>query len=333
MNHLAHQLINNPSFERWVRDPDNNQQDAEHWQQWLDSNPEHTEAVAEARALLLQISFQQQPVSAEQITDSWHNVSQRIATSETKTIRPLWLRWQYAASVSLLVCASVVVWYWLSGASTVYDTAYGETQAIELEDGTQVVLNGNSQLTIARNWLNKTQREVFLEGEAYFSVNRRTQNEQLVPFKVHTSNLRVKVLGTQFNVNSRRGQTQVVLDEGKVTVDIPEKEEATMQPGDYVMYSSESKEVTHRQVNPDIYTSWRKQQLILDDTPVSRIIRQLEDTYGVEFVLANEAVRHRRISSTGSISTEDLETVLIALSTLLQVKIEQENNVIYLYEN
>jgi len=332
-DYLVQQLLNDPSFERWVRDPENNCKDAEHWQQWLRSDPQHTGIVAEARALLIQVAFQKKSVSQKSITDSWQKVAQRTAPKEIAATHPIRFSWRYAASIAVLLSAAVALWYWSFSVSTVYKTAFGETKTIELEDGTQVILNGNSQLSIASDWLNKTQREVFLEGEAYFSVNRRTQYRQQVPFKVYTSNLQVKVLGTQFNVNSRRGQTQVVLDEGKVVLDIPEKNEASMQPGEYVMYSSNNKKVTRRQVNPEIYTSWRKQQLVLDDTPVSLIIRQLEDTYGVKFIMTNESIRNRRISSTGSISTADLETVLMALSTLLQVEIEQEDNIIYLNEN
>ncbi|MGB3589520.1 MAG: FecR domain-containing protein [Tunicatimonas sp.] len=330
---LVQRLINDPSFERWVRDPKNNYKDAIYWQQWLQSNPQHTEVVAEAQALLTQVNFQKQVVPQKLVRDSWQEVAQRITPQEKQTAQPTRLPWRYAASIAIILSTAVAVWYWSQSESTVYKTAFGETQTIELEDGTQVVLNGNSQLSIAADWLNKSQREVFLEGEAYFSVNRRTQHQQQIPFKVHTTNLQVKVLGTQFNINSRRGLTQVVLDEGKVVLDIPEKDNAIMQPGEYVMYSSDNQQITRRQVNPEIYTSWRKQQLVLDDTPVSLIIRQLEDTYGVKFILNNELVRNRRISSTGSISTEDLETVLMALSTLLQVEIEQENNFIYLYEN
>ena len=63
---------------------------------------------------------------------------------------------------------------------------------------------------------------------------------------------------------------------------------------------------------------------------MSHIIRQLEDTYGVEFVLNDESVRNRRISSTGSISAEDLESVLMALEALLQLRVEQTDNTIYL---
>ena len=331
-NDLLHQLLHDPSFARWINQP--TQEDTLYWESWLANNPQHAETVEHARHLLTGVAFNRTEVSQYQIDQSWQQVAGRTTDPVSPTIY-FWKQPLRIAAVIALVISASVGWWWLENAnqSIEYQTDYGQTQNIVLEDGTQVVLNGNSRLTLAHDWLEQTAREVYLEGEAYFQVTSLIHNDQKLPFLVLTPDLQVKVLGTQFNVNSRRGQTQVVLDEGKVAVDIPEKEEATMQPGDFVMYSSESKKVTLRQVNPAIYTSWRKQQRILDDTPVSHIIRQLEDTYGVEFVLNDESVRNRRISSTGSISAEDLESVLMALEALLQLRVEQTDNTIYLYEN
>ncbi|MEM6841353.1 MAG: FecR domain-containing protein [Bacteroidota bacterium] len=331
-NYLLHQLLHDPSFIRWVNQP--TQEDTLYWESWLVDNPNHAETVEHARQLLIGVSFQKMEAPQDQIDQTWKQVARRTINPTTATISFWKQPWRYAAMLALVITASVGGW-WLTNTQRdiEYLTDYGQTQNIILEDGTQVVLNGNSRLTVAPNWLERPVREVSLEGEAYFQVASVTHQNQKLPFRVQTPDLQIKVLGTQFNVNSRHGQTQVVLNEGKVAIDIPEKEEATLQPGDLVVYSTNSKEIIRRQVNPEIYSSWRKHQLILDETPVSHIIRQLEDTYGVEFILADESVRNRQISSTGSISAEDLESVLMALEALLQLRVEQTDNTIYLYEN
>jgi len=330
-HNLTYQLVHNPSFVRWVK---GSVQDDAHWQEWMEESPRHKVAVEQARSLVLGVSFEKKVVTEQQINDSWYKLSERIQLPIVPKRNASNNYWQYAAAVVLLVCASIAASYFLftTPTTTHYQTSFGETLKIVLEDGTRVTLNGNSMLQVAEDWLEQQQREVHLQGEAYFTVSSMDQGAHKVPFMVRTPDLKVKVLGTEFNVNSRRGNTQVVLNEGKVALDIPETEEATMSPGDLVLYSSQNKKVTRRQVNPEIYTSWRKQLLVLDDTPVSHIIRQLEDTYGVQFVLSDDSIRKRRISSTGSISSADLETVLMAMSTLLQVRIERENNSIYIYE-
>ncbi len=330
-HNLTYQLIRDPSFVRWVKG--SHQEEDAHWQQWIEENPQHKEAIEQAKSLVLGVSFEKSAISEQQISNSWYEISERIHTPVVKKRTNSIVYWRYAAAVALLVCASIITTYsLLDTAATHYETAFGETLKLALEDGTKVTLNGNSSLKIDKGWLEKPQRQVHLKGEAYFSVSSIDQGDTKLPFMVLTPDLKVRVLGTEFNVNSRRGRTQVVLNEGKVALDIPETEEATMSPGDLVVYSSQNKKITRRQVNPEIYTSWTKDLLVLDDTPVSHIIRQLEDTYGVKFVLSDGAIRNRRISSTGSISNADLETVLMAMSTLLQVRIERENNSIFIYE-
>jgi ferric-dicitrate binding protein FerR (iron transport regulator) len=327
---LTFQLIRDPSFVRWVR---GSQQDEDHWQKWMKESPTHKVAVEQARSLVLGVSFRKTRVTDEQITNSWDKLSERIQVPIIPNRNASNNYWKYAAIIGLLVCASIVATYFSFNATTThYKTAFGETLKLQLDDGTRVTLNGNSSLEIEKNWLDKQQREVYLIGEAYFTVSSIHQGAGKVPFLVLTPDLKIKVLGTEFNVNSRRGHTQVVLNEGKVALDIPKTAEATMSPGDLVVYSAKNHKITRRQVNPEIYTSWRKQQLVLDDTPVSHIIRQLEDTYGVRFVLSDNTIRDRKISSTGSISAEDLETVLMAMSTLLQVRLDREENTIYIYE-
>ena len=325
-------LIQDPSFERWVRD--NNAVDAAHWEKWLHEHPHLQDEVKQAQRIVKGISFNKYPFSSDQIEESWQQLAQR--TTNTKHARRLWKlpEFRYAAAVSLLLLIGAGIWISYGLATTVtYETPFGQTRTLVLEDGTQVQLNANSVLSFDKNWLAQPQREVFLQGEAYFSVTQRTQKQNLMPFIVHTSDLSVRVLGTQFNVNSRRGQTQVVLNEGKVALRIEEADEETMEPGDFVEYSSEKNEMTRQQVNPEIYTSWRNQVLTLDDTPVGHVIQQLEDTYGVSFVLQNEEIRERKISSTGSITTQNLDTILEALSTLLQVNFERKSNTIHVYEN
>lgn len=330
-NNLTIKLIQDPSFQRWVRF--NSEDDAAYWEKWSQENPEHRAELEQARAMVEGIPFSKELIPQHQIDSSWNKLSQQIKKSPSTSLRLISVPVRYAAAIIILLLAASTWWLINTNSPVEYYTPYGVTQQIKLEDGTIVVLNGNSILSIDKDWLEKPEREMFLEGEAYFSVVSRIGNQQKVPFIVETPDLEIKVLGTEFNVNSRRGRTQVVLDEGKVTLDIPEVSEATMKPGEYVQYSSEDKTFTRRQVNPAIYTSWRNHLLTLDDTPLSQIIRQLEDTYGVQFVLSDESIRNRKISSTGSISAEDLPTILAAIGTLLQIRIVQDNNTIYVYEN
>src|SRR5690625_296083 len=80
-----------------------------------------------------------------------------------------------AASVLLLVVISYLGYRYLSNTEEIFQTAYGETLEVVLDDGSQVTLNANTTMTWNREWEKKGERRIRLEGEAYFSV---TQTEE-----------------------------------------------------------------------------------------------------------------------------------------------------------
>ena len=91
----------------------------------------------------------------------------------------------------------------------------GERASLRLSDGTLVWLNSGSRLEYPTHFATDN-RQVRLEGEAYFEVQR----DESLPFIVQTNTVDVKVLGTKFNVSSyAKEETKVTLKEGKVQVE------------------------------------------------------------------------------------------------------------------
>ena len=77
-------------------------------------------------------------------------------------------------------------------------SSYGpKTKTVSLNDGTKVHLNAGTTLSYSKNF-NSTSREVTLNGEAYFEVEKGSS-----PFIILTDLAKVTVLGTKFNVRSR----------------------------------------------------------------------------------------------------------------------------------
>ena len=84
---------------------------------------------------------------------------------------------------------------------------------IKLPDGSLVQLNANSTLSFDTQWDASADRCVWLNGEAFFEVEKKPETKQ--KFKVITADLTVEVLGTEFNINSHHQQTRVFLQEGE----------------------------------------------------------------------------------------------------------------------
>ena len=71
-------------------------------------------------------------------------------------------------------------------------------------------------------------------------------------FWVTTQDLKVEVFGTHFNVNTRNKKTDVLLDEGSISLLLENGNSTKMQPGEIVTYSKESDKIVHNKVNSKI---------------------------------------------------------------------------------
>jgi transmembrane sensor len=98
-----------------------------------------------------------------------------------------------------------------------YGTTIGEQRTFDLEDGSVISLNTDSHVEVR---ITPSSRDVRMSvgSEAMFKVARDPRR----PFRVHTDNMVVQAVGTQFNVrrNGRNegGGSQVAVIEGRVQV-------------------------------------------------------------------------------------------------------------------
>src|SRR5690606_39135918 len=125
------------------------------------------------------------------------------------------------------------------------------------------------------------ERQVTLKGEAYFDVTK----VKGVPFEVVASDIRVHVLGTEFNVRNRESESEVFLHKGKVDLQIGYKitTKVTMKPGDFVRYDKMAKKVSvteHEKMGKK--AAWLDGMLEFENKKVSIILNEFKDLYGKE---------------------------------------------------
>ncbi|MDF9796567.1 transmembrane sensor [Catalinimonas alkaloidigena] len=243
-----------------------------------------------------------------------------------------WRYWSIAATfLGFVLLSGMFYWFYASSDSLQYATTFGETRKISLPDGTEVMLNANSELRLSESWQEQDIREVWLEGEAFFSVVHTQDNRR---FLVHTAdNFTVEVLGTQFNVNSRDEKATVVLNSGKVKVKTQGQEgkaQWVMQPGDLVEYERESRQINQKTVDTTLYTSWKDNLLLFKDTPLEKIAGLIKDNYGYEVGFENDSLAH--LYFTGSNPADQPELLLKTLARSFDLNIKRENGRITLEE-
>ena len=181
---------------------------------------------------------------------------------------------------------------------------------LQLADGTKVYLNSATELKYPVAFVGQDRR-VYLRGEAYFEVAKDTEH----PFIVITDDVLVKVYGTSFNVNTHSHEgIRTVLVEGKVGIRgrVSDKE-YVMKPNEMAFYNRTSHEMEVKEVNPDLYTLWRKGVLVFERESLENIMNTLSLWYDVEIFFQSESVKSLHFS--GHMKRyEQIEDILHAIT-------------------
>lgn len=228
-------------------------------------------------------------------------------------------KWKVAAACSLIIFVAAFAYLSLFSSTVTHATGFGQTARITLPDESVVILNGNSTLSYKDAWGSRGVREVSLDGEAYFEVKRSDNHQR---FLVHTSEgIQVEVLGTAFSVSNRPHSTRVVLNSGKVQLNIRDQEHGdklTMAPGELVEFGNDPLHYTRRSVNPDVYSSWKDRKLVLERTSLMELLTMIEDTYGLTLKVVDKSLLNQRMS--GKVPVENLDTLIQDISAIYKVE-------------
>ena len=324
-------------FQGWIihRDEHTN----EFWTNWTKKNPDKKEIVEQARKVLLHIQFKEDIPAQEQVQNALAKNLAEISAmeeangGEAKIIsinKFTHLRKIAAIFIGVMLIGAAVFYYNWRTATTTIATNYGELKTLTLPDGTKIILNAHSSVTWLKHWRSNHSREVQLTGEAYFEVAHLNKNENDIKnserFIVTTSDLKVEVLGTTFNVKNRRGKTNVILKTGKVKVAFrnAKYDDIIMRPGEMVAYDAKTKQVKKINTDPVVQTSWIDKKFILHDASVQTIIEYLEDNYGYKVILKDTAIGNKKME--GTLLLDNLPDVLFVLSTSLDIKIYKQDS-------
>lgn len=185
---------------------------------------------------------------------------------------------------------------------------YGKKFELVLSDGSHVFLNSGSKLRYPVSFLKDKPRDVYLDGEAYFSVEK----DQARPFTVITDDMNTSVYGTEFNVSSYKNEnnTSTVLVEGSVGVyksnNLDGQKPITLVPGGRAVFKEGA--IAVDQVNVQKYTAWTKGELFFVDDRFELILKELQRHFDV--IIANEYHELNGKKFTGTFSKESLDQIL-----------------------
>jgi transmembrane sensor len=163
--------------------------------------------------------------------------------------------------------------------------ASNQVRVDTLPDGSVVHLNKNSGISYTGTF--KSKREITLTGEAFFDV----KHNEAAPFTVHVNDITVKDVGTSFNVKSKQRNTQIIVESGIVQVSrsnnavrLTRNQMVSIKPGDKQLKVEESTD--------DLYGYYRNPVFNAVHVPLSRLVNLLNEAYGVNIKIENNAMRN-----------------------------------------
>jgi ferric-dicitrate binding protein FerR (iron transport regulator) len=163
----------------------------------------------------------------------------------------------------------------------------GGEYVLILPDNTTVYLNAESELTYPVAFP-AAPREVYLTGEAYFSVRR----DESRPFIVHAGPARVEVLGTTFGVRAYDDEptVQAVLESGSVRFHAGDRA-LLLSPNTRALYDKDNAALELLPAVPARYLGWKEGRFVYDNAPLEEILRDMSRWYPVDIVFLREAAR------------------------------------------
>ena len=257
------------------------------------------------------------------------------ADSQRVPARSKLTRWIVAAACAALVVVGAAV---LFGHSTSADrpapvaiitAGNGTRKFARLPDGTQLWLNAGSRVVLAQGF-SHGQRELTLEGEAYFDVKHDEQR----PFVIHTGALEVRVLGTTLNVRAYPGEPsmEATLIEGKAEVGLAGNPQSAilLHPNEKIIFPRGEEKYVRQPIVPDrtdgtiVETSWTKNKLVFRNETLGDMSTRLERWYNVTIVFDDK--RYQQDTISGTFPDMPIEDVMHALhiTSGFQYKIDKD---------
>jgi transmembrane sensor len=264
-----------------------------------------------------------------------------------------------AIVIPIFILGGILSYFILGNKPTLENITYTEIRApygarteVVLPDGSTVWLNAGSKIKYM-NTFNRDNREIRLNGEAYFKVAKNAG----LPFDVKTGELSIQAVGTEFNVKSYDDEDiiETTLVEGKIAIKQVQKHKGSvfLEPHQQAVYMKDNRNLTVRsmtevkeakpevlkfrkgiiyvaeKVDPQPIVAWKDNRLILKGEELSNLVIKLERKYDVSFVFASEKLKAFRFS--GTLENETLTQVLdvIKLSAPLEYKLQGKTVLIF----
>ncbi|TWV93680.1 FecR family protein [Chitinophaga pinensis] len=256
--------------------------------QWLQESEDNRTLYAELKQLW-EAAAGVPPVSFDK-EESWKELP--LTTAGSKPIKRLF-PWKAVAAAVLLLLSGAGIWWWQSTALhwTTYTAHISDRDSLTLPDGSRVYLKPGTSLKYKQPFSDRS--VILLSGEAYFDVTKAAEHT----FLVQAGDAIVRVLGTAFNVRIEQNRTEVIVFEGKISL---------QKNGQQVVLSSgngnkgtvdgDKGGILHAQGDYSNQCVWATADLSFENEEAAHVAAVIADYYKIPALKIPENLKHKRIT-------------------------------------
>jgi hypothetical protein len=323
-------FVTDEDFIRWVLD--NNAADDDFWNKWLIQNPDKHLVIAEARQILESLKIDEKQVAEPQLQSEIERLLQTIRTQPAAVdprarILRVPVKWWYAAASILIILVAGLYYQFnnqdkkdsvnahkyvlqISAKHLIenINTSNQKTKII-LPDGSIVTLEPDSRISYANSFDSTNTRDVYLSGQAFFSVIKNKNQ----PFRVFANEIITKVLGTSFTVRSfeKDSVIEVTVKTGKVSVYSqtnnngskkadPNKLGGILLTANQQLVYAKLAQTFQKIIaeSPAIIApEILDQNIPYEDVPLEIVFEQLSQAYGIEIIYDSEVLKNCTVTA------------------------------------
>ncbi|MEM9328657.1 MAG: FecR domain-containing protein [Bacteroidota bacterium] len=327
-------------FVSWVHNPDPS---SDHfWENWLKQHPDKVLLIREARTIVQSVGYKHQyrPEAGDylEVLEKIHQKKHSKLHHQYKHQNRRWLG--MAAAVLLLLVGSYLVYEFQPEASPVVaeepekplirEVPFGQKLTVTLPDGSIIKLNSGTTFWYNPQEYGRSQRDVFLKGEAFFDVKR----DKTRPFRVFSKEVVTQVLGTTFNIRAyeQDDQVRIAVASGKVSTysdsRADQSQAEVFRPGELSLFNLEGGSHTRLSFDPVEEYGWKDDALVIKDQTFEDVVQSLEKWYGATFIIDQHVSVDGKFS--GTFRDESLENVIKGLGFLSKMNVTQKQDTVWI---
>lgn len=297
-------------------------------QQWLTSDPDNMVKYQQLRQIWDNSTEDYQLYRMANEDKAWKTLHSKIKQPEkTKVIKLHTFKAIRAAAAAVLILFVTGVGYWLATKDNIqtYTTAQNEQKQVKLEDGTSIVLEASTAITVSDGYNKKNRTVTMTQGKASFTI----EHQDKLPFIVEMGKVYVRDIGTAFDIKMDKNQILLAVTNGVATFNKQNSGESKeLKAGSSLVYDIASDKF----IEPTVVGAQQDTaiELTFNNAPLADVIKLIQLKHKKNIKLENTNMGKKKL--TASLDDIPFDTALEIICKSLSLEYSQADSTYILKE-